>query len=1363
MSENQAVSSDRTAATPKGRMEDVNEDAMRLCPECGESIPRNFTLGQCPRCMLGAGVVEIDDATLAMDSEGLPDSKDVKVTSQSEKPKTTGAAEFAPSIESMEECFSELEVLELLGAGGMGAVYKVRQPRLDRLAALKVLSCPPEFYEGFALRFEREAQLLAKLNHPHIVTIYDFGESARPKSMEGVGDLFYFLMEYVDGTDLNKLIRTGGLQPEQALRIVPQICDALQFAHDKGITHRDIKPANILVDLDGNVKIADFGLAKLIEGEEEALMSGLTMTGTSMGTPHYMAPEQWDAPEKVDHRADIYSLGVVFYEMLTGQRPHGVFDPPSRKIEVDVRLDEVVLKAMEADVERRYQQASEVKEDVTRVSEEPMPQRTARKGGAGKWIAVAACVALLGAGAWWWKLDGSEPLSLDVAPESSPKVNEASSGREEGAKGVSTLTKTEPMIPASKPGRLRGVGSIQLPGGDGTLKSLDLAAAEGITDFVQLRAKMFGRWVALRSNGETISNSPEAFEPRSNIQRMGARSGSGNNVVYIDLEGRATPAQMDGELNAGALPEVEEPVVEVHAQSHGLIAQSHGLMLLKSGQAVAWGKVYDDPDFVANNAGHTKLWPRPDPADLQDVRALAIGHKSAAVLKSDGSVVAWDKDGPISLPEEMQSGIVQIAVSGTSDSIVAVDSQNRVWWCLRDGTLREDLCLDGVVAVHPGDREFAPPLYQREDGSWEFFPVYEEKYAEAYPEILAAMPNLKGLPPDAFYLRLSDPNQTQSQEAFLLWIEPAAAEAGGSTAVVSPKLAAMKERGGKLRVWKSPDWGDKPYDISRADGIDDFYSLPTVEHKDWVALRHGGSSVSAGGWFNGVEGLDWAHLEAPAYGGTRDGKLLVSHGDNLAGLRDIRESLPDLVEVGHFIMRSSTGEVRLATPSVEKPRGWETVRSRLESLTGVRAVSNQGFLKGGAILSDGTPLCWIFRNADSFVDPPEEARDLVELHATGSGWVALSRDGRVISWGENGEVEGSPLEPPIDLPLATTLRCDNHLTAAQTQDGTWRAWCADLPPQGWESAEDARVIVDFINQKMGPALDLNFSHPGTGGRVVVWIEPAAIEGAEVAGTQAGEERHFEIAPGASLPFLWCPPGEFWMGSPENEVGRKPDETRHQVTLSEGFWMAKTEFTRADWEKVTGKRAKWGDRFGPDTPVSGVSWNQIAGPSGFIDSIQDFAPSGWRFDLPTEAQWEYACRAGTETLFFWGPNQPGNRPFHLYANFADRNSDEPWSLAQLDDGYEESAPVGSYQPNPWGFRDIVGNVNELCRDWKGDYPDEAVVDPVGPPSGEEKVTRGGSYINGWSDLRSASRFVIEPDFSGNPTTGFRLVLVKESSN
>ncbi|QEF98663.1 Serine/threonine-protein kinase PknB [Stieleria maiorica] len=272
-------------------------------------------------------------------------------------------APFAPpTVARLSELFPTLEIIELLGAGGMGAVYKARQEGLDRLVALKIL--PEEFAHDvkFALRFTREARTLAKLNHPNIVSVFEFGK---------VQDTFYFLMEFVDGPTLRDVVRAGQLSPEHALSIVPHLCDALQFAHDKGVIHRDIKPENILMAKDGSVKIADFGLSRILGSENQP--TELTGTHQVMGTPRYMAPEQFEGARGVDHRADIYSLGVVFYEMLTGELPIGRFAVPSRKVAIDVRLDDVVLRTLEKEPQRRYQRASQIKSDIQSIASTDNP------------------------------------------------------------------------------------------------------------------------------------------------------------------------------------------------------------------------------------------------------------------------------------------------------------------------------------------------------------------------------------------------------------------------------------------------------------------------------------------------------------------------------------------------------------------------------------------------------------------------------------------------------------------------------------------------------------------------------------------------------------------------------------------------------------------------------------------------------------------------------------------------------------------------------------------------------------------------------------------------------------------------------
>src|SRR5262245_15953270 len=295
---------------------------MSVCSRCNVPLA-DAVEGLCPSCLLAAA--------LPLETSAH------------------GPGYTPPSPEQLAGLIPGYEILGLIGQGGMGAVYKARQTKLDRLVALKVLPPAVAAAPGFADRFAREARTLARLNHANIVAVHDFGEA------EGI---YYLVMEYVEGVNLRQAMADGKVTPERALGVVTALCEALHYAHEVGVVHRDIKPENVLLDRHGRVKVADFGLAKLT-GQGQA--TRLTGTAQAMGTPHYMAPEQWERPAEVDHRADIFSLGVLFYELLPGELPLGNFPPPSARAGTDQRLDPVVLRAMEREPVRRYQHMSDLK------------------------------------------------------------------------------------------------------------------------------------------------------------------------------------------------------------------------------------------------------------------------------------------------------------------------------------------------------------------------------------------------------------------------------------------------------------------------------------------------------------------------------------------------------------------------------------------------------------------------------------------------------------------------------------------------------------------------------------------------------------------------------------------------------------------------------------------------------------------------------------------------------------------------------------------------------------------------------------------------------------------------------------------
>lgn len=401
------------------------------CPDCGTALPADSPQALCPACLMKQ----------ALASRTIVDG---------------GRTPVAPPLspEELAEKFPGFEILECLGRGGMGVVYKARQKSLGRLVAIKIL--PPERVgeARFADRFAIEAATLAKLNHPNIVTVHDFGVSDSQPSSPDSQPLYYIVMEYVDGVNLRDLLREGKLEAKQALAIVPPICDALQYAHDKGIVHRDIKPENLLLDKNGRVKIADFGIAKLIEpvaavcdrrsSPEIDRLRSQTAATVLAGTPDYAAPEQ--ASGIADHRADIYALGVVLYEMLTGQRPDKELIAPSRKVRIDVRLDEMVLRALEKEPERRYQTAEEFRTMVQTIYSSPPPMQS---------VAVVPTEKPPGMFArWWWVFPLMVPVSVVLALVAGAVFNYVTPKKYE----ASAIVEYKPTEQAEMP--IHSIGSI---------------------------------------------------------------------------------------------------------------------------------------------------------------------------------------------------------------------------------------------------------------------------------------------------------------------------------------------------------------------------------------------------------------------------------------------------------------------------------------------------------------------------------------------------------------------------------------------------------------------------------------------------------------------------------------------------------------------------------------------------------------------------------------------------------------------------------------------------------------------------------------------------------------------------------------
>lgn len=661
----------------------------------------------------------------------------------------TNSGSWKPPLpEELEPLMSGFTILSLLGRGGMGAVYHGIQENLEREVAIKLL--PPELGRDpeFEARFKREAKSMAKLNHPNIVQIFDYGQTSAGHH--------YIVMEYVEGTDLYRLIRSGELNSEGALNAISQICDALEYAHSEGFVHRDIKPANMFINNKGILKVGDFGLAKLVEDEASRNTPkelGLTMTGVAMGTPHYIAPEQLDGDVAVDQRADIYSLGIMFYEMLTGEIPRGAMKSPSEKAKsIDVRIDGVVFKAMQSDPLDRYQSATDLRFDVDSIRKAPSsqvsnastrenpdsvePRQNQQKTGPVT-IATIIVLPLLLVGYIFFALLGSGNLSDSHSETTNDASSQSSSG--EGRENF-----TVPVIPREE-GSLHGLVY------DKTLKKVvPLPIPSG------WKNKRFVSVGASKANGATAENALSWWGIQDNkvlLSMYNQRSMVGlaktrekllkfSPKVGVTVEGRL----------------ITEPTGQYFPHPEGdnyidaEVGSKFGIALTSNGEVRIWpANIYDGGNLY-----------QPPSEALKNVIAISTNLHTAMVLSKDGEVTQWHYEKGI-IQKELTAGKDIVAISPT----ISVNS---------DGTINSigytDLELDEKVV----DLDFGGELLalKFDSGNWRLFQRSDSQAESTKALIEAFEATPKGRVIDLFV------DATGGQEsAFALWIEEGVLGLGG--------------------------------------------------------------------------------------------------------------------------------------------------------------------------------------------------------------------------------------------------------------------------------------------------------------------------------------------------------------------------------------------------------------------------------------------------------------------------------------------------------------------------------------------------------------------------------------------------------
>ena len=397
---------------------------IRICRNCGAKIFSDVPEGLCPRCVLKSALGNFPDISVAggvdpgrsdtpsaADENGAPNNR-----------KSVRAAELLGEL-------GDYELLEEIGRGGQGVVFRARQKSLNRIVALKVISLGQWASKAHLKRFRLEAEAAARLEHPGIVPIHEVGE--RDGSC-------YFSMKFVEGGQLDEVVRRAPMSTREAAELIANVARTVHYAQEHGILHRDIKPGNILLDAKGEPHLTDFGLARLVESE-----SSVTQTLDILGTPSYMAPEQaLGNNAAVSSATDVYGLGAVLYQLLTGQPPFAggatyetiklLLDTEPRaprllNPKIDRDLSTICLKCLEKDPKRRYSSALVLTEDLERWRKhEPIHARhTGAIARGRKWVRrnpstalLAASLVALAAAAGWivWKSEFiGRPLTTGIA------------------------------------------------------------------------------------------------------------------------------------------------------------------------------------------------------------------------------------------------------------------------------------------------------------------------------------------------------------------------------------------------------------------------------------------------------------------------------------------------------------------------------------------------------------------------------------------------------------------------------------------------------------------------------------------------------------------------------------------------------------------------------------------------------------------------------------------------------------------------------------------------------------------------------------------------------------------------------------
>ncbi len=1148
----------------------------------------------------------------------------------------------------------DYEVGGILGEGGMGTVYRAKQISLKRRVALKVL--PPNLSANPQMRqrFEQEATTASLLNSPHVVQVFAAGSHE---------DLVYFVMEYVEGTDLSEKIREKNdaaqlFTPDEATNYVIQAARGLAEAGKHNIVHRDIKPANLMITGKGVLKIADFGISK-IAGEH-----GMTMTGTAVGTPAYCSPEQGRG-DQVDVRADIYSLGVVFYELLTGRKPfegatanaliyqHNYAEPTlitALRAEVPDSYQAVALKCLQKDPAKRYQDAGELVSDLERVRAGSAPMTALMNAfGTGAdeamrrlgikqrriWPYIAAAlvlVAIIASVVVWQTRQTAEQQTA-----------QSEIGRLRG--NLAVLDRAEPVSKGSRDDLVALAALIEAEDPDLKRWQAKLARVE----------ELQGRLARL----DLVELAPAELRSEATVDLDRYKEDVGSEGE--DAQRWLTKLTVSRNTISGlrvTLGELDQtPVISI-AMAERLSAPLAQLTTLA-------GDGDEDVKRWKGRMGASK-----DRADTLRAALAALGQSATVLTEAhlttldqelaalraivgdqDTAVVAWGN--ALSARRE--------AIAGLRKNLARLDAIEWATTSLQAAVAGDLAALTAVADANDVDLK-----------------RWTGKLAES-AERVAGLRKSLGILDGPAALTLAQQQQADEQLT-------------SYRALVSPD-------DGQLQAWTARMRAERE----------------AVAAMTLTLAR-----------FDDASRMTMVELDATAKAVTTLHALgALPEARKLLFERRLAEERQALLALRESLRARDGAVVAIDQQLVDD----------LNLLARLAGEGDQDVTRWRGRVSEYERLRMVLVSLDQPAALPDEVGKLLDSFAAIVGTTSAdvrrwrAKVARVAALRER----LAPLDRVVPLPENALSDANALVAEVGAQESQGKRWLA--------KAQRVGELIAGLEQDLAPAYVLPPASAKQGAelvslvgvedeqvarlttRIAILVGPGRPAWSSAAGRdEFGLWADLTIT-GVTQRLRYVPAGTFLMGSPEDEYGHERDETQVRVTLSQSLWLADTECTQGLWTAVAGLDDS---RFkGLENPVERVSWNDA---KAFCVTLSTQVP-GLRARLPTEAEWEYACRAGVAGPFI----------SHVGALEADKLDTIVWFAGTTATTQGVKRRFG----NRLALFDMHGNVWEWCEDRYGTYSPTAVTDPVGREQ-EARVARGGSWGDRADRLRAANRLAVRPD-------------------